>query len=113
MLLLSNTATPQVWAHSYQNFSDRRMKQNVVDLCDSLTKVNALHPVQFNWKSQDPSHQFGFIAQEVREVIPDIVSTPKTEEDMLGVNYLSMIPFLTKAIQELSAKVAALEAKLV
>ncbi len=62
------------------------MKQNVFDLCDSLAKVNALRPVEFNWKSQDPSSQFGFIAQEVKEVIPDIVSNPKNEEEMLGVN---------------------------
>lgn len=85
MLLLSNTATPQVWAHSYNNFSDRRMKENVFDLCDSLTKVNSLRPVQYNWK-KDPSQQFGFIAQDVKEVIPEIVSNPKTEDEMLGVN---------------------------
>lgn len=111
MFIISNTPTPQVWAWSYQNFSDRRLKHNIVDVDNCLSKINSLRPVQYNW-SNDSSINFGFVAQDVKEVIPDIVSKPQTEDEMLGVNYLALIPFLTKSIQELSAKVAALEAKL-
>jgi hypothetical protein len=72
--------------------------------------VNKLRPVQFEWKNLLPGKkQIGLIAQEVAEVLPEI-AVPD-DSGMWSMNYSGVIPVLVKAIQELSAKVAALEAK--
>lgn len=112
--------------------SDRNYKENVVALDGALNIVNALNPVQFDWK-EHPVHKFdrnqptiGFIAQEVENVLVDkpylksIVKTNETEyekdgvlikEEFKGIAEGNLIALLTKAVQELSAKVDVLSAK--
>ena len=80
-----------------------------------------LRPRDYLWKSQETSdtpdkRNFGFIAQEVQEVFPDLVGV--SPDGMFSVEYTGLIAPLVKAIQEqqtmineLKAKVAALEAK--
>jgi hypothetical protein len=62
--------------------------------------VNELNPVSFEWKSEanGTGTKYGFIAQEVQQVIPEIVSTDST--GTIGLDTVSMIPFLVKAIKE-------------
>jgi len=96
--------------------SDARLKENIVDLPSQLANIMALRPVEFDYKASK-GHQIGFIAQEVREIYPDLIS-----ENADG--YLSLAGLdknasrLIKAIQELKAivdaqtvRIAALEAK--
>ena len=56
-----------------------------------------------------------FIAQDIQTVLPSLVSSLEPDQTVqnpiLGVDYASVAPVLVKAIQELSAKVTALEAK--
>jgi hypothetical protein len=72
---------------------------------DALDTVAKLKPVTFMWK--DPAddgmkgREIGFIAQDVQTVLPDVVSTAKDADKTLGLKYDSLIPVLTKAIQEL------------
>ena len=100
-----------------QSLSDARLKENVRDAADGLNVVNALRPVRYDWKpgyGNDRKDQLGFIAQEVEVVFPDAVSewaAKEGEEAYKTVGPAALIPVLVKAIQELSAKVAALEAK--
>ena len=85
--------------------SDSRLKENVVNLPSQLSNILALRPVEFDYKLTK-GHQIGFIAQEVQEVYPDLVS----EGDD---GYLTLAGFdknaarLIKAIQELKALVDA------
>ncbi len=83
------------------NPSDRNLKENIVPIGNSLDKVMALNPVTYTWKSNGASG-IGFIAQEVEEVIPQLVNT--NEDGTKGIYSLEMIPFLVKAIQELESK---------
>jgi hypothetical protein len=53
--------------------------------------------------------EFGFIAQELQKIFPELVYESKEEEGMLSVNYVSMIPILTSAIKELSEEVETLK----
>ena len=70
-----------------------------------------LRAVTFQWKEQlDDSKNLGFVAQEVEEIIPEIVSDGNDGYKKLKMN--GFIPYLTKAIQELNAKVEELEEKL-
>lgn len=83
--------------------SDINLKKDIISLSDndSLDLLMKLRPVSYRWNSQDSSRDplsYGFIAQEVRQIIPELVRT-----DNLGyqnLNTVGFIPFLTKAIQE-------------
>lgn len=111
--------------------SDYNLKTNIVPLNGNLNSntssynigrhyqmtdvVRSLNPVSFKWKddlksSSSSNTQYGFIAQEVMQVLPDIVS--ETDDGTLAVNYIALIPILTTSIQELSAKIEELEAKI-
>lgn len=93
--------------------SDISLKENIRPLETGLAEVLALKPRRFDWKNGDGNNVAGFIAQEVETVLPDLVSDYKynEEETKRGLKMGDMIPTLVKAIQELSAKVSALEAK--
>jgi len=91
--------------------SDARLKQNVVDLGgDTLAKVLALRPVDYNWNTisgfdQTQTH-IGLIAQEVQQQFPDLVGTVYTDPtlgNVLGVDYQSLVVPAIKAIQQQQA----------
>ena len=67
---------------------------------------------QFDWTVGDLHQDAGFIAQELAPVLSGIVTEGKTKEDMWQMDYSRLTPYLVKAIQELNAKVTALEAQL-
>ena len=108
----------------FTSSSDERLKENIVDTkVDGLESINALKFREFNWtensnRGQSPI-KLGLVAQEVPEDkdISSIVSNmAKYEckdgtvlEDMKGIGWNGLIPYMAKAIQELSAKVEALE----
>ena len=100
--------------------SDGRYKDNISDLPYGLAEVAALRPVAFNWiGSPDDGLHYGLIAQEVREVLPDVVTSDDGEIGTLGMNYSELVPVLVKAIQEQqdqidtqAGQIAALEARL-
>jgi hypothetical protein len=82
----------------------------------ALAKVSALKPCTFKWKS-DGSEGQGFIAHELQEVCPDAVTGEKDAVDAdgnpqyQGIDTSFLVATLTAAIQELTARVQALEAK--
>ena len=82
--------------------SDRRLKENIVKTPYGLAEVLKLNPVNYRFISNG-LNQIGFIAQEVQPLLPEVVTG--TEGDIekgetLGITYSSLIPVLTKAIQE-------------
>ncbi len=94
---------------AYLTSSDVRRKENIQDAADPFAKLNSIRVREFDWKA-DGSHQdYGFIAQELAEVAPEAVG--HTEDDTWGVDASKLVPMLVKAVQELTARVEALEAK--
>jgi hypothetical protein len=108
--------------------SDRRTKDDITALpVDGESFVNSLRPVQYtplNEETKEPVNggetHVGFIAQEVEdslkqagmEYVDNLVSRPEDPETQhYALSTDVLVPFLVKAVQELSAKVAALEAK--
>jgi len=97
---------------AFGSLSDRRLKTNIVEI-DSLSALNtvkSLRPVTFDWKSdifnesKRGSHDVGFIAQEVEEIIPQAVA--EYQEMNSGTFYKNikherLIPYLVGAIQKL------------
>jgi hypothetical protein len=98
-------------AAAFGSYSDSRLKQNIVDLPSQLANIMALRPVEYDYiESEGGGHQIGFVAQEVQAIYPDLVG--QREDGMLTLTDMNKNDArLIKAIQELTARVAALEAK--
>ena len=101
---------------AFYTTSDARLKENIVDLPSQLSNIMALRPVEFDYKASK-GHQIGFIAQEVQQIYPDLIS--ENADGYLSLSGLDKNSSrLIKAIQELKAlvdaqavRIAALEAK--
>jgi hypothetical protein len=90
-------------AAAFGSFSDRRLKENIVDLPSQLDNIMALRTVEFDYiESEGGGHQIGFIAQEVQEIYPDLVG--ERADGMLTLTDLNKNDArLIKAIQEMKA----------
>jgi hypothetical protein len=107
-----------IWAFgAYVNGSDERLKEDITPLAPTLEIVKQLNPVSFRYKEEytsDTSIQPGFIAQELQQILEDqpyIDGIVQAGPEFLSVAYQSLIPVLTKALQEAIAKIETLEAK--
>jgi hypothetical protein len=102
---------------SYGSFSDEKLKENIIDATPKLDDIMKLKVRNYGLKKEPNSKFIGFIAQELQEVFPSMIETfededengEKTGEVTLGVKTTVLVPMLVKAIQELNAKVTALE----
>lgn len=91
--------------------SDARLKRDIAPIAGGLDTVRALRPVTFTWRDPSmPGRQHGFIAQEVREVLPDLVA--ENGDGMLSVDTQELLPILMQAVKELDAQNAILRAEL-
>jgi len=90
--------------------SDERLKKNITPLGDDLSQVMALQPVYFNWNAETsgtPEHP-GFIAQQVQQIMPEVVSTdPST--GLLSIGYSDLVPAVVGAIHQMQAEITTLQ----
>ncbi len=109
---LGTSAVPwnRVVADNYTNLSDERLKENIEPLSYGLREVMRLRPVRYLWKDR-PAEGFnlGLIAQEVRQVLPEVVEEGQDARKLLGVEYLQIVPVLIKAAQEQQQEILKLE----
>jgi hypothetical protein len=102
--------------------SDERLKNITGNIENAIESLLTLRTVKHTWKSDENKiERLGLIAQDVEKVFPQVIEKyqipagreqQQTDEtEYLGVKYTELIPVLVKAIQELSAKVSALENK--
>lgn len=102
---------------SYLTTSDHRLKGGVVPLTGALERVGQLKPARFHFLEQPDETVDGFLAHEVQETAPYAVSGEKdaTDDDgnpvYQGLDYGKLTALLVGAIQELTARVAALEGR--
>jgi hypothetical protein len=94
-----------VGATGYVTTSDLRLKTNISSLSSAMNTLNLLIPVSYDKKvsltdSVYSKQEFGFIAQEVQKVLPQLVTEGKDKDHLLSLDYISIIPLLTKAMQE-------------
>ena len=91
-------------------YSDARVKDNVKTIDNALDKVTKLRGVSYTRNDiEDKSTKIGVIAQEVLEVLPEVVS--KDDESKYSVSYGNIVGVLIEAIKELEARVKELENK--
>jgi hypothetical protein len=126
-------------ATAYNTSSDYRLKENVVPMSDALQRISKLKPSRFNFISDDKKIVDGFIAHEVQAVVPEAISgekdamrdeeyevTPAVLDDdgkevtpavmgtrsvpeYQGIDQSKLVPLLVGALQELAARLEALE----
>jgi hypothetical protein len=92
-------------APSFGPTSDARLKRNIVSIGSSLSDIMKLAPVTYEKKlslaaTDYPIKENGFIAQDLQKVFPLVVKEGTDQDKLLSVNYVGLIPVLTKAIQE-------------
>jgi hypothetical protein len=102
----SLTVSGQITGGSFQTSSDQRLKSNIQDSSYGLAEVLQLRSVKYD---RNNNHEIGLIAQEVEAVLPEFVGE---SDGYKTVNYGQMVSVLIKAVQELTAEVNALKAKL-
>ena len=85
--------------------SDIRLKQNINNLTNALDVVKNLRGVSFEYTEESnmgSGIRFGFIAQEVQEIVPDMVRLRAKGDGMLNLNYTEVIPWIVEAIKDLT-----------
>ena len=117
MYLFKADHTATIWAlgHtgnitcvSLTQTSSRKVKENIKPIADAR-KILELNAVSFDFKDKDRgTDRRGFIAEEVAEVLPNLV-TPENGEAPASLDYIGMIPYLQAVIKELEARVTKLE----
>lgn len=93
--------------------SDARLKENVSSLvsADVLEKIRQIEAKRYNLKADEAKKtRFGFIAQELEEVFPELVFTGT--DGMKTVNYVDMIPLLSEALKAQQEQITKLQTRL-
>jgi hypothetical protein len=104
-------------ATAYNTSSDYRLKEDAKPLLNPIDRLMGLKPINFAWKV-DGSRTDGFLAHEAQAVVPEAVTGIKDAVDAngdpeyQGIDQSKLVPLLTAALQELSAKVDALQSEL-
>jgi Chaperone of endosialidase len=114
---------------SYVTPSDRNLKKDIMPLEKSLDIVSKLNPVSYNFDLDNHKDiglngkkQYGFISQEVKEILPDLTSpivypalydnegnVKREKQEYLGLNYDGFIAILTNAVKEQQTQITELK----
>lgn len=100
---------------AYNTSSDHRLKENVDYTFDATTRLKQLRPARFNFIADADTTVDGFLAHEVQTVVPEAITGTHNEVDddgnavMQGIDQSKLVPLLVKTIQELEARITALE----
>jgi hypothetical protein len=91
-------------------YSDARVKENIVTIDNALEKTLALRGVYYTrTDKEDKSQKMGVIAQEIQQILPQVVS--EDHNGMLSVAYGNIVGILIEAIKELKAEIDELKSQ--
>jgi len=127
---LSNLGFKYIYAYNHITLSDARQKENIRDIPKALSIVLNMRGVKYDLKKEyaytddtisnpeiremlerDRKDIYGFIAQELLEVSPEVVKYDDST-DVYAVNYMQIIPLLVEAVKEQNQMILELEHKL-
>jgi hypothetical protein len=103
---------------AWSNYSDSRLKKNIVSSGYGLNFINKLRPVLYNMKTGSTELQTGFIAQEVEAAAKGIgyefngVVKPQSDADFYALSYASFVVPLVKAVQEQQSQIESMQKEL-
>jgi hypothetical protein len=78
----------------------------------AIENIKQLVPKTYNMIANPETLRYGFIAQEVQEILPDLITGTESETDVLGLDYNGILTLAVKAIQELSAEITIISNKI-
>ena len=104
--------------------SDKRMKDNIINISNPLDKIQQIRGVYFDWNAKGPDwtrthyygsstgslHDVGLIAQEVQSILPEAVRT--RDSGYLAVDYKRLVPLLVEGIKDQQKQIESLEGRL-
>jgi len=125
---LGNMVLGEQWddvvADDFINVSDRRLKKQIHTLQYGLDAIMQLNPVQYKYlhDHDEEKDHLGLIAQEVLDIIPEVVATHdvdadstgqlvRTKNEYMGLNYVALVPVLIQSIQEQQTEIEELRAE--
>jgi FtsZ-binding cell division protein ZapB len=112
VLTLPNTASPagQGLANAWTKYSSIRWKMNIQLIQGALNLIQRLRGVRFNWRA-DGKEDIDLVAEEVGEVVPEIVTYERNGKDAQSLDYSRLVPVTVEAIKGLNEKNEKLEAE--
>lgn len=110
LTIKENSSTDPI-ADAWTEYSSKRWKENIKPLEGALNKVRQLQGVSFDWKA-DSKHDIGLIAEQVGEVIPEVVAYEENGKDARSVNYARLVSVIIEAIKEQQKQIEALERRI-
>jgi len=112
------TITTSGTSTAYNTSSDHRLKENVTDVTDGITRVKQLEPKRFNFIADADTTVDGFLAHEAQAIVPEAVTGTHNEVDddgnavMQGIDQSKLVPLLTAALKEAITKIETLETEM-
>ena len=105
--------TGNITCVSLTQTSSRKVKKNITDMTsEEARKLLELEPVSFDYKDEaQGKDRRGFIAEDVAKVLPNVV-TPETENAPASLDYVQLVPYLVKMVQEQQKDIEELKKKI-
>ena len=107
----TSDASGKVKANAFLSYSSIRFKKNVQPLESPMDTINKLNGVSYDWKDTGKK-DYGFIAEEVGKVLPEIVEWSADPEYANSMDYIRIISFLVEGVKEQEKKITDLQNKL-
>ena len=85
---------------SFNKISDEKLKVNIKSISSDLNKLLALKPRQFEYKNDPHTIQYGFVAQELEKIYPELVQRIPGSNHLKSIDYMGLLPLLVEAIQK-------------
>ncbi|GEM_PF-5509253 len=101
----------QVTTSGIASVSSRKWKKNIRPIENALGLVRKLQGVRYNWKQND-RRDIGLIAEEVAEVLPEVVEYEANGVDVFGLRYANLTAVLVEAVKEQQKQIEAQQAAL-
>ena len=108
ILAVVQTSATDPIADAWTTYSSRRWKTNIQPITGALDKVKALEGVYFDWNA-DSKHDLGMIAEDVGEVIPEVVAYEENGRDAKSLDYARLTTVLVEAVKEQQRQIEALK----
>jgi hypothetical protein len=103
---------------AYNTASDYRLKENITEITDGITRVKQLNPSRFNFITDPDRIVDGFIAHEVQDIVPEAITGEKdavNEDGSInpqGIDQSKLVPLLTAALQEAIALIESQQSQI-
>ena len=100
----NNNSSGAIKANSFISYSSVRYKKDIEILEDPMEILKNLNGVSFKWKDSDEK-DYGFIAEDVGRILPNIVSWDDNKKDAQGMEYVKLISFLVEAAKKQNSEI--------